>query len=151
SNDDFMPMPSCQPKRKKLSLSKEKKSNVSVKKVKTTGRNMDDDIDYPFISDNRAINLAESSDFSEDNSSSSNSIRGSVSFNNQLQELNNSTIFGSETESTNVFNSISSEAKDHESDDDFMPIQPKQKRNISLPKKVDDDKDPKSTDSSSKQ
>ncbi|CAG8552008.1 2325_t:CDS:2, partial [Funneliformis caledonium] len=114
SSDDFI----RQPKRKKLSLSKDKKSNVSVKKAKTTGRNMDDDIDYPFISDNRAINLAESSDFSKDNSSSSSSIRGSVSFDNpfdnQSQDLNNSTIPGSETESINVFNSISSEAKDHE-------------------------------------
>ncbi|CAG8444751.1 8696_t:CDS:10 [Funneliformis caledonium] len=139
SSDDFI----RQPKRKKLSLSKDKKSNVSVKKAKTTGRNMDDDIDYQFISDNRAINLA---DFSKDNSSSSSSIRGSVSFDNPFdnksQDLNNSTIPGSGTESINVFNS---------SDDDFMPIQPKQKRNLSLPKKADDDKDPKSTDSSSKQ
>ncbi|CAG8803542.1 5661_t:CDS:2, partial [Cetraspora pellucida] len=71
-------------------------------------------------------------------------------FDNQSQDLNNSTIPGSETESINVFNSISSEAKDHVSDDDFMPIQSKQKRNLSLPK-ADDNKDPKSTDSSSKQ
>ncbi|CAG8589891.1 10117_t:CDS:2, partial [Acaulospora morrowiae] len=103
-----------------------KKLNVSVKKVKATSGNIDYDIDYPFISDNRAINLAESSDFSKDNSSISSSIRGSVSFDNPF---NNSIIF----------------------DDNFMLIQPKQKRNLSLPKKADDDKDLKLTDSSSKQ
>ncbi|CAG8615612.1 3360_t:CDS:10, partial [Acaulospora morrowiae] len=154
-NYDFMPMPTRQPKRKKLLLSKNKKSNVSVKKSKTTDRNIDDDIDYPLISDNRVINLAESTDLSKDNSSSSSSMRGSVSFDvtfdNQSQDLNISIIPGSETESINVFKSISSEAKDHESDDDFMPIQPKQKIILSLPKKADDDKDPKSTGSSSKQ
>ncbi|CAJ0755978.1 14596_t:CDS:2, partial [Entrophospora sp. SA101] len=71
SDDDFqLVTPISQKRKKQLSLSKkDKKSNVLVKKAKTTNRNTDDDIDDPFISDN---DLAESSEFLKDNSSSSN-------------------------------------------------------------------------------
>ncbi|CAJ0826060.1 8684_t:CDS:2, partial [Entrophospora sp. SA101] len=85
SDDDFqLVTPISQKRKKQLSLSKkDKKSNVLVKKAKTTNRNTDDDIDDPFISDN---DLAESSEFLKDNSSSSNSFI-SASFDNKPQDL----------------------------------------------------------------
>ena len=61
--------------------------------AKTTSRkeeNVDNDIDDPFIGNNRAINSAESSNFSKDNSSSSSSIKtaqSSTSFDNKSQDL----------------------------------------------------------------
>lgn len=71
-------------KKKNLSLSKNKES----KKAKTTDKkeNVDDNIDNPFIGNNIAINLAESSDFSKDNYSSSSSTALS-SFISEPQDL----------------------------------------------------------------
>ena len=61
--------------------------------AKTTDKNIDDNIDDPFINDNEAIDLAKSSEFLKDNSSSSSSIKIardsfiSASFDNKPQDL----------------------------------------------------------------